>query len=144
VDGQAHRPNYGLLHSYVLESSDRPTPPPNSADDLSDSADSQSLFVDFRETGLRKAKMINILFVDEAMRLAREQITDLILLDLLLPKTSGLDVLKAPKQDSVTKTIPVVVMTGMYPRNAARLEHDSAVGFLENLTSNWIRVAQNY
>ncbi len=63
-------PTYGLLQSYVLESSDRPTPPPKSADDLSDSADSQSLFVDFREAGLRKAKMINILLVDEALRLA--------------------------------------------------------------------------
>ncbi|MGA2920472.1 MAG: hypothetical protein ABSE28_05165 [Candidatus Sulfotelmatobacter sp.] len=74
----------------------------------------------------------------------REQITDLILLDLLLPKTSGRDVLRALKQDSVTKTIPVVVMRGMYPRNAARLGPDGAVGFLENLTANWIREAQNY
>jgi len=68
---------------------------------------------------------------DEALRLARERIPDLILLDLLLPKTSGLDVLKALKQDSATKSIPVVVMSGMSQKNAARLAHDGAVGFLE-------------
>jgi len=38
---------------------------------------------------------------------------DLILLDMLLPKMSGPDVLKALKQDPLTKLIPVVVMTGM-------------------------------
>ncbi len=68
---------------------------------------------------------------DEALRLAREQIPNLILLDLLLPKTSGLDVLKALKQDSATKAIPVVIITGMSQKNAARLQHDGAVGFLE-------------
>ena len=121
-----------------------------------------SLFLGFSGVELRKAKMINILLVedskflrlatqralahagygltgagdgDEALRLAREQIPDLILLDLLLPKTSGLDVLKALKQDSVTQAIPVVVRTGMAQKNAAWLEHDGAVGFLEDRKS---------
>jgi len=67
----------------------------------------------------------------EALKQARENRPDLILLDMLLPKMSGLDVLKALKQDALTKEIPVIVMTGMSQKNAARLEHDGASGFLE-------------
>lgn len=68
---------------------------------------------------------------DEGLRLAQEKRPDLILLDMLLPKMSGLDVLKALKRDSLTQTIPVVVLTGMAQKNAARLREDGASGFLE-------------
>jgi CheY-like chemotaxis protein len=68
---------------------------------------------------------------DEALLLAREKLPDLILLDMLLPKMSGPDVLKALKQDSATKSIAVVVMTGMSEKNAARLRQDGAIAFLE-------------
>jgi CheY-like chemotaxis protein len=40
---------------------------------------------------------------EEALRLAREKLPDLILLDMLLPKVSGPDVLKALKKDALTK-----------------------------------------
>jgi CheY-like chemotaxis protein len=68
---------------------------------------------------------------DEALRLAREKLPDLILLDMLLPKMSGPDVLKALKQDPLTKSIPVAVMTGMSQKNATRLQQDGAIAFLE-------------
>jgi CheY-like chemotaxis protein len=68
---------------------------------------------------------------DEALRLAREKLPDLILLDMLLPGMSGLDVLKMLKKDARTKGIAVVVMTGMSRKNAARLQQDGAMGFLE-------------
>src|SRR6202050_1361272 len=68
---------------------------------------------------------------EEALQTAREKLPDLILLDMLLPKMSGPDVLKALKKDAVTKAIPVVVMTGMSQKNAAGLEKDGAPGFLE-------------
>jgi CheY-like chemotaxis protein len=67
----------------------------------------------------------------EALRLVREKTPDLILLDMLLPKMSGLDVLKALKQDPGTQSIPVVVITGMSQKNADRLQQDGASGFLE-------------
>jgi CheY-like chemotaxis protein len=67
----------------------------------------------------------------EVLRVAREKLPNLILLDMLLPKMSGPDVLKALKSDPVTKAIPVVVMTGLSQKNAARLVEDGAVGFLE-------------
>jgi CheY-like chemotaxis protein len=68
---------------------------------------------------------------EEALRVAREKLPDLILLDMLLPKISGPDVLKALKEDASTRAIPVVVMTGMSQKNAARLQEDGAAGFLE-------------
>ena len=71
---------------------------------------------------------------EEALRVAREKLPDLILLDMLLPKMSGLDVLKGLKEDALTRTIPVVVITGMSQKNAARLEQDGAFGFLEKST----------
>ncbi|HEY2113485.1 MAG TPA: response regulator [Candidatus Angelobacter sp.] len=68
---------------------------------------------------------------EEALRLARETMPDLILLDMLLPKMSGPEVLGALKKDPLTRPIPVVVMTGMSQKNAARLQADGAAGFLE-------------
>lgn len=68
---------------------------------------------------------------EEALRMAREKMPDLILLDMLLPKMSGPEVLVALKKDALTKAIPVVVITGMSQKNAARLEADGAAGFLE-------------
>lgn len=68
---------------------------------------------------------------EEALRVARAILPDLILLDMLLPKMSGPDVLKALKEDALTRAIPVVVITGMSQKNAARLQEDGASGFLE-------------
>ena len=68
---------------------------------------------------------------EEALRMACEKLPDLILLDMLLPRLSGPEVLKALKKDPVTRAIPVVVMTGMSQKNAARLREDGAAGFLE-------------
>jgi CheY-like chemotaxis protein len=68
---------------------------------------------------------------DEALRIAQAKLPDLILLDMLLPKVSGLDVLKALKKDALTRPIPVVVITGMAQKNEARLKEDGAAGFLE-------------
>ena len=68
---------------------------------------------------------------EEALHVARERMPDLILLDMLLPKLSGPEVLMALKKDDSTKGIPVVVMTGMSQKNAARLQGDGAFGLLE-------------
>ena len=67
---------------------------------------------------------------DEALLMAGEKHPDLILLDMMLPKMTGLDVLKALKKDPATKAIPVVVLTGLSQTNATRLQRDGACGFL--------------
>jgi len=68
---------------------------------------------------------------EDALRAARVDHPDLILLDMLLPKMTGPDVLKALKKDPATATIPVVAFTGLSQKNAARLEGDGAFAFLE-------------
>lgn len=68
---------------------------------------------------------------EQALQLAREHMPDLILLDMLLPKMSGPDVLKALKKDPATADIPVVAFTGLSHKNAARLHEDGAFAFLE-------------
>lgn len=47
----------------------------------------------------------------EALRIARKEIPDLILLDLGLPDISGIDVLQTLRADPVTRDIPVVVLS---------------------------------
>ena len=66
---------------------------------------------------------------DEALLMAAE-LPDLILLDMMLPKMSGPDVLKALKKEPKTAAIPVVVLTGLSQTNAERLRGDGAFAFL--------------
>lgn len=66
-----------------------------------------------------------------AVEIARKERPDLILLDMLLPKMTGPDVLKALKKDRATAEIAVVVFTGLSHKNAARLQQDGACAFLD-------------
>ncbi len=68
---------------------------------------------------------------EHALQLAREKMPDVILLDMLLPKMTGPDVLKALKKDPATAGIAVIVLTGLSHKNAARLQQDGACAFLE-------------
>lgn len=68
---------------------------------------------------------------EAGLRSAREAIPDLILLDMLLPKVTGLDVLKGLKSDGRTKGIPVIVLSGLSQANEARLVQEGATAFFE-------------
>ena len=48
---------------------------------------------------------------EEALRLAREKQPDLAVLDWMMPKASGLEVLRAIRADAETCDIPVVLLT---------------------------------
>jgi CheY-like chemotaxis protein len=67
----------------------------------------------------------------EVLDLARDHRPDLILLDMLLPKMTGPEVLRALKKDPETARIAVVAFTGLSQKNAVRLQQDGAFAFLE-------------
>jgi len=68
---------------------------------------------------------------EKGLEVARTAQPDLILLDLLLPRIGGQDVLKTLKRDPATAGISVVVLTGLSHKNAERLLADGALAFFE-------------
>jgi len=58
-------------------------------------------------------EMISALDGEAGLRVARERKPNLILLDLILPKIHGFDVLKQLKEDKETKEIPIIVLTNL-------------------------------
>lgn len=57
--------------------------------------------------------MISALDGEVGLKLAKAKKPDLILLDLILPKIDGFNVLKNLKEDSETRNIPVIVLTNL-------------------------------
>jgi len=55
----------------------------------------------------------------EALEMVRENIPDLILLDLFMPDMNGFDVLREMRSDEVLRAVPVIIITGLSDRNAA-------------------------
>lgn len=49
----------------------------------------------------------------KGLRLAKEKMPDLVLLDILLPKMDGFTVLSELKKDPKTKNIPVILLTNL-------------------------------
>jgi len=68
---------------------------------------------------------------ESALRLAREQKPDLVLLDMILPKMSGPEVLRRLKTEPETAAIPVVVVSSLSERNRQKLIEEGAEDYLE-------------
>ena len=50
---------------------------------------------------------------EEGVSLAKTEIPDLILLDIILPKKNGYEVIKDLKADASTKNIPIILLTNL-------------------------------
>lgn len=72
---------------------------------------------------------------EQVSKLAREHAPALILLDVMLPKMSGPDVLKLLKNDPATSAIPVMMLTSLSQKNAAQMKKDGASSFFEKSDS---------
>jgi CheY-like chemotaxis protein len=68
---------------------------------------------------------------EEGVRVAHETAPDLVLLDMMLPKLGGLDVLRMLKTDANTKDIPVIVLTSLSERNKEKLLREGAAAYVE-------------
>lgn len=71
---------------------------------------------------------------ESALRLAGEAAFDLILLDLLLPKIGGLEVLNHLKANPATAEIPVVVLSSLSEKNRDKLIAAGAEDYFEKNT----------
>jgi len=58
-------------------------------------------------------KMISALDGETGLRLAQDEKPDLILLDLILPRLNGFEVLKKLKENPQLKEIPIIVLTNL-------------------------------
>ncbi len=72
----------------------------------------------------------------EALRIAKESIPDLILLDMLLPTLGGPEVLQALKQDPTTASVPVIVLSSLSQSNEEKLKQDGATAYIEKSKLN--------
>lgn len=68
---------------------------------------------------------------EDGLRKVQQYHPHVILLDMLLPKITGLDVLHALKADDTIRNIPVIVLTGLSKENADRLKDSGASAFFE-------------
>lgn len=68
---------------------------------------------------------------ESALQLAQKVQPDVILLDMILPKMSGPEVLEHLKQDAGTAKIPVVVLSGLSDKNRQKLIEAGAEEYLE-------------
>ncbi len=74
-----------------------------------------------------------------ALSLIRDQHFDLILLDLIMPRMGGIQVLEAVKQDPRTQSIPVVVLTNLGEEST--IERAVSLGAVDYLIKNETRPA---
>lgn len=71
---------------------------------------------------------------EEALRMAQAKVPDLILLDMLLPKLGGPQVLQALKKNPLTLSIPVVVLSSLPQKNEAKLLKEGATAYFDKST----------
>ena len=68
---------------------------------------------------------------EEALRLARAEPLDLVLLDVVMPKLEGFEVLRLLKEDPATARIPVIVLSNLgQERDVSQAVALGAVAFL--------------
>ena len=85
------------------------------------------------EVGLKKRGFTVLTAVDgeEGLRQAHAESPDLILLDMLMPKLSGMQALAALKDDEKTRDIPVVILSNSsVEADVQRAKELGAIGYL--------------
>ena len=68
---------------------------------------------------------------EAALHLASTVAPDLILLDMLLPKLGGPQVLQALRKNPLTSQIPVIVLSSLAQSNEQKLKEEGAVAYFE-------------
>ena len=87
------------------------------------------------EASLRRRGLIVLCAQDgeEGLRLARAEAPDLVLLDLLMPKLNGLEVLRALRADERTRDLPVLILSNS--SSATGVEEVTSLG----IAGYWVK-----
>jgi len=85
------------------------------------------------ERALQKAgyNVISVADGEQAVHSAIEITPDVIVLDMMLPKLSGPQVLRTLKQDAGTTAIPVIVLSSLPQVNESKLSGEGAAKYCE-------------
>lgn len=67
----------------------------------------------------------------EGLRIANTGASDLIVLDMLLPKLGGPEVLQALRNNPITASIPIIVLSSLPQKNEAKLMKEGATAYCE-------------
>lgn len=75
-----------------------------------------SMLLKYLSAALSSEKNINVSTAsdgEKGEKLIMEQVPDLVLLDIIMPKKNGFEVLEAIKKNPATKTIPVIMLSNL-------------------------------
>ena len=67
----------------------------------------------------------------EGLRQAQDLHPDVIVLDMMLPTMDGTSVLSQLKQNVITKSIPVIILSGLSQKNEKKLKMSGAAAYFE-------------
>jgi len=68
---------------------------------------------------------------EEGLRVARDKVPDVIVLDMMLPKLSGPELLQELRQDVRTAKIPIIVLSSLPQSNETKLKSQGATAYFE-------------
>ncbi|MDP4038945.1 MAG: response regulator [bacterium] len=77
---------------------------------------------------------------ESALKAIKEQKPDLVLLDIMMPGMSGIDVLKQLKKDKIVPKIPVIVLTNVM--NQQSIEECKKLGALDYIVKTDLTPSQ--
>jgi CheY-like chemotaxis protein len=87
---------------------------------------------------------------EEGLRVALNKVPDIIVLDMMLPKISGPQLLQKLQQDARTARIPIIVLSSLPQSNEAKLISEGAVAYFEKAklgvetgSSSLVRAVEN-
>jgi CheY-like chemotaxis protein len=72
----------------------------------------------------------------EGLCRAQDLRPDIVLLDMMLPTMEGTGVLRQLKQDPVTKSIPVIILSGLSQKNETKLKRAGASAYFQKSLLN--------
>ena len=68
---------------------------------------------------------------EEGLKIVQSQTPDLLVLDMMLPKLSGVEVLQAVRKNPSTQALPVIVLTSLSEMNRKKIMEEGATDFVE-------------